>query len=54
MGIIGKRFVSDFSFEVSIVLPRGNSPSPWNPGAEAHATGCCRRSTGKLERFSGP
>src|SRR5438309_6849132 len=25
MGIIGRRFVSDFSFEVSIVLPRGNA-----------------------------
>ena len=33
MGIIGRRFVSDFSFEVSIVLPRGIDPAPWSPGA---------------------
>jgi hypothetical protein len=28
MGIIGRRFVSDFSFEVSIPLPRMNRPGP--------------------------
>jgi hypothetical protein len=28
MGIIGRRFVSDFSFEVSIVLRRGTDPAP--------------------------
>src|SRR5271157_3563226 len=28
MGIIGRRFVSDFSFEVSIVFRRGTGPAP--------------------------
>ena len=28
MGIIGRRFVSDFSFEVSIVLPSGIGTTP--------------------------
>src|ERR1035437_1812238 len=28
MGIIGRRFVSDFSFEVSIVFRRGTDPAP--------------------------
>ena len=31
MGIIGRRFVSDFSFEVSIVLPREKlTQFPWS------------------------
>src|ERR1017187_7637105 len=33
MGIIGRRFVSDFSFEVSIVLPTGMVTTPVPPGA---------------------
>ena len=37
IGIIGRRFVSDFSFEVSIVLPRGMilPPGPQRECAEA-------------------
>ena len=29
MGIIGRRFVSGFSFDVSIIYPRGHGPNPW-------------------------
>src|SRR4051812_17775391 len=36
MGIIGRRFVSDFSFEVSIALPRGFDSRP--PGLQARQT----------------
>jgi hypothetical protein len=38
MGIIGRRFVSDFSFEVSIELPSG-FPLPYGYGSVSDAVG---------------
>ena len=37
IGIIGRRFVSDFSFEVSIVLLRGEISNPWHRDLRAVA-----------------
>src|SRR5437868_15498216 len=42
MGIIGRRFVSDFSFEVSIVLQGGCSSPPRSPEVEAGSRGVNR------------